>query len=198
MVPQGSRGGGGGGSGGDAASATAAASFVSSVDPIAEAAAARAEAEAGRGPIDAAVDFAHERPLTMAVGLWASLMVGTGLYIYKRKSMSFSQKLIHSRLVAQAGVLTGICSVAIVNVLQGKPPSGADRYDDALALYNKFDRPEFAQFAGSSAALYSVRNTAGGGAGGGDTHSPGVEAAMLQATSAGGAELLHRRSSVKR
>lgn len=105
-------------------------------------------ADEGLSPWQSIRAYTQAKPLQTAVGLWATLMVGTGLYVYKRKSMTLSQKIIHARLVAQAGVLTGICSAAAINVISGGSVSGINTDPEyaALARYHEFDRPEFRKF----------------------------------------------------
>ena len=58
----------------------------------------------------------QDHPLTSVVGLWATLMVGTGAYLYS-KPMKPSIRVIYARLVAQAGVVTGILGGGLATFL---------------------------------------------------------------------------------
>jgi hypothetical protein len=50
------------------------------------------------------------------VGLWAALMIGSGIHVYKR-NIPTSLKVIHARMVAQGGVIAGLCGVGIYSLV---------------------------------------------------------------------------------
>eukprot|EP01138_Halocafeteria_seosinensis_P014941 gb/GECG01015252.1/.p1 GENE.gb/GECG01015252.1/~~gb/GECG01015252.1/.p1 ORF type:complete len:145 (+),score=16.33 gb/GECG01015252.1/:1-435(+) len=69
-----------------------------------------------RNPIMIVRGWCQERPLTAGVGLWATGMVGTGVYLYNRK-MRTSLKVIQARILAQAGILLGITLAGVISYI---------------------------------------------------------------------------------
>lgn len=58
--------------------------------------------------------------------LWATLVSSTLIFTFANKTMPMAQKLIHARLVAQGGALTGFVGLAAFGI-QGRKESEEDR-----------------------------------------------------------------------
>jgi hypothetical protein len=58
----------------------------------------------------------REHPFGTTLGLWGSILIGTGAYLYNRK-IPFQLKVIQARILAQAGLITGVCVIGAANYL---------------------------------------------------------------------------------
>mmetsp|Transcript_279 Transcript_279/g.800 ORF Transcript_279/g.800 Transcript_279/m.800 type:complete len:198 (-) Transcript_279:156-749(-) len=115
--------------------------------------------------------YGQDNPLKVSVGLWAAVMVTTLTWVtIKKRHLPLSMRVIHARLVAQAAVLSGVCTAGLMNVLAGGSANGVDaRSAQQAQLEALYDRPEFARFNRSAKLDFShaedaTRSTMGTGA----------------------------------
>ena len=72
-------------------------------------------------------------PLKLGFGIWGTGMVATGIYLWKYKShRPLSQNIIHARMVAQFGVIVGLCSGALISYLELPKQSRRATSEDRL------------------------------------------------------------------
>lgn len=120
--------------------------------------------------------YGQDNPLKVSVGMWAAVMVTTLTYVtVKKRHLPLSMRVIHARLVAQAAVLSGVCTAGLMNVLTTGNASGADHSMSQQAkLEALYSRPEFDRFNRAPTLAFSHAEDATealkgkGGAGGAD------------------------------
>ena len=66
--------------------------------------------------MDSVRELFRDHPFRTTLGLWGTILVGTGAYLYKRK-IPFQLKVIQARILAQAGLITGVCVIGAANYL---------------------------------------------------------------------------------
>jgi hypothetical protein len=89
--------------------------------------------EFGKLPIR---EYIKENQYSLVAGMYASLIAGSLAYNFARKEISFTQKLINTRMVGQAGVLVAIGAIAALNLKKEKQVS-VDRHFERIVNGSK-------------------------------------------------------------
>ena len=85
-------------------------------------------------------------PLKAGFSLWGSGMVMTGLYLWKFKShRPLSQNIIHARMVAQFGVIVGLCTGAAISAMELPKGHVAATSEERLLAINKAHEAAFTE-----------------------------------------------------
>lgn len=85
-------------------------------------------------------------PLKAGFTLWGSGMVLTGLYLWKFKShRPLSQNIIHARMVAQFGVIVGLCTGAAISAMELPKGHVAATSQERLVAINKAHEAAFTE-----------------------------------------------------
>lgn len=62
--------------------------------------------------MDSARDIFRDHPIGTTLGIWGSLIGVTVAYLWTRK-IPFQLKIIQGRILAQAGLITGVCALGL-------------------------------------------------------------------------------------